>query len=211
MHIDLFGVVLFLHISVAIVAFAMAGVMHTSLQAVARARMVQELRSWGQVMHRLEPLFPMMALLLLGLGIWLVHLGHGTDDAFSFKDGWVITAIVTLVAVEAVGGAVLAPRGKQFTAMIENAPDGAVAADLHGRAVDPAVWYAAHITTFAFLGVVFLMATKPEGQWAWVFPTAGAVLGILLSKVQLDALNAAHGGAVPAQRQGAETSAKAKA
>lgn len=211
MHIDLFGVVLFLHISVAIVAFAMAGVMHTSLQAVARARMVQELRSWGQVMHRLEPLFPIMALLLLGLGIWLVHLGHGTDDAFSFKDGWVITAIVTLVAVEAVGGAVLAPRGKQFTAMIENAPDGAVAADLHGRAVDPAVWYAAHITTFAFLGVVFLMATKPEGQWAWVFPTAGAVLGILLSKVQLDALNTADGGAVPAQRKGAETSAKAKA
>lgn len=211
MHIDLFGVVLFLHISVAIVAFAMAGVMHTSLQAVARAGMVQEMRSWGRVMHRLEPLFPLMALLLLGLGIWLVHLGHGTDDGFSFKDGWVVTAIVTLVAVEAMGGAVLAPRGKQFTTMIEHAPDGAVADDLHARAVDPAVWYAAHITTFAFLGVVFLMATKPEGQWAWLFPTVGAVVGVLLSKLQLDALSSPFDGAVPAQREGAEASAKAKA
>ncbi|HET6907925.1 MAG TPA: hypothetical protein VFH54_01180 [Mycobacteriales bacterium] len=211
MHIDLFGVVLFLHISVAIVAFAMAGVMHTSLQAVARARTVQEVRSWGRVMHRIEPLFPVMALLLLGFGIWLVHLGHRTDDAFSYKDGWVVTAIVALVAVEAVGGAVLAPRGKQFTAMIEQAADGPVADDLHSRAVDPAFWYAAHITTFAFLGVVFLMTAKPDGQWAWLFPTVGAAVGVLLSKLQLDALRSSARGAVPAQREGTEASVEAKA
>src|SRR3954465_3685795 len=100
MHVKLFSVVLFLHITVVIVAFAMAGVMHTAINVVPRARSVQELRPWGAVMHRIEPLFPIMALLLLGLGIWLVHLGAPTDDAFSFSDGWVITAIVTLVVVE---------------------------------------------------------------------------------------------------------------
>src|SRR4051794_34699640 len=152
MRIELFGVILFLHISVAIVAFAMAGVMHTSLQATARAGTVQELRSWGHVMHRIEPLFPVMALLLLGLGSWLVHLGAHTDDAFSFSDGWVITAIVTLVAVEAAGGAILAPRGKKLTALIEGAPDGAVSDEIRGATSDPMVWYAAHVTTFAFLG-----------------------------------------------------------
>jgi hypothetical protein len=210
MQTTLFGVVLFLHISVAIVAFAMAGVMHTSLQATARARSVQELRSWGHVMHRLEPLFPLMALMLLGLGIWLVHLGHGTDDAFSFKDGWVITAIVTLVAVEAIGGAVLAPRGKELTGLIDAAPDGPVSGDIRAGTRDPMVWYAAHITTFAFLGVVFVMAAKPEGQWAWLFPAVGVVVGALLSHAQLSALPAGDA-VVPGQRVVAEASTEANA
>src|SRR5437764_3754153 len=129
-QITLVSVVLFFHITVVIVAFAMAGVMHTAINVVPRLRSVQELRPWGAVMHRIEPLFPVMALLLLGLGVWLVHLGHLTDDAFSFKDGWVLTAIVTLLAVEAVGGAILAPRGKKLTGLIDAASDGPVTEEI---------------------------------------------------------------------------------
>jgi hypothetical protein len=210
MRIDLFGVILFLHITVVIAAFAMAGVMHAALQATARAGTVQELRSWGHLMHRIEPLFPVMALLLLGLGSWLVHLGANTDDNFGFSDGWIITAIVTLVLVEAMGGAILAPRGKKLTGLIERAGDGPVSDEIRASTNDPMVWYAAHITTFSFLGVVFLMAAKPVGAWAWLFPTVGAAIGIALSKVQLDRLPASAGRTVPAQRAGAEAAAQAQ-
>ncbi len=211
MRIDLFGVVLFLHITVVIIAFAMAGVMHTALQAMARAGTVQELRSWSKAMHRIEPLFPIMALLLLGLGSWLVHLGAHTDDGFRFSDGWIIVSIVTLVAVEAAGGAVLAPRGKKLTGLIEHAPDGPVSDEIRAATTDPAVWYAAHITTFAFLGVVFLMTAKPTGEWAWLFPTIGAVVGVVLSKLQLDGLGRGDAGDVPAQRAAVESAQKSRA
>jgi len=210
MRIDLYGVILFLHITVAIIAFGMAGVMHTSLQAIARAGTVQEMRSWSHAMHRIEPLFPIMALLLLGLGSWLVHLGAHTDDNFGFSNGWIVTSIVTLVAVEAAGGAILAPRGKTFTALVEQAPDGPVSDEIRASTGDPMVWYAAHVTTFAFIGVVFLMAAKPTGEWAWLFPTIGAVVGVLLSKLQLDALPA-RGGSVPVQRADADAASKASA
>jgi hypothetical protein len=201
MHVTLFGVVLFLHITIAIVAFAMAGVMHTALNVVARGRSIQELRPWAAVMHRIEPLFPVMALLLLGLGVWLVHLGAHTDDAFSFSDGWVLTAIVTLVLVEAAGGIVLAPHGKKLTTMIAHAPDGPVSEELHAAAVRPLFWDLVHITTFGFLGVVFLMAAKPSGAWAPVFPVVGAVVGAALSRAQLAAASKAEGsGIVPSQR-----------
>src|SRR5437764_12369016 len=139
-QITLVSVVLFFHITVVIVAFAMAGVMHTAINVVPRLRSVQELRPWGAVMHRIEPLFPVMALLLLGLGIWLVHLGAHTDDAFSFSDGWVITAIVALVVVEAAGGIVLAPHGKKLTGLIDEAPDGPVTDDILTAATRPLVW-----------------------------------------------------------------------
>jgi hypothetical protein len=212
MQVTLFGVVLFLHITVAIVAFAMAGVMHTALNVVARGRSVQDLRSWAAVMHRIEPLFPLLALLLLGLGVWLVHLGHGTGDAFSFSDGWIITAMVTLVAVEAAGGAVLAPHGKKLVALIHEAPDGPVSHDIRTAAFRPLFWDLVHITTFGFIGVVFLMAAKPAGSWAWVFPAVGAVVGLVLSRAQLNAAARSLGaGTVPGQREAHDETAKAEA
>ena len=212
MNVTLFGVILFLHITVVVVAYAMAGVMHTSLNVVARGRSIQELRPWGAVMHRIEPLFPLMALLLLGLGIWLVHLGAHTDDAFSFSDGWIITAIVTLVLVEAAGGIVLAPHGKKLTGLIAAAPDGPVSEEIRAAATRPLFWDAAHVTTFAFLGVVFLMAAKPSGGWAPVFPVVGAIVGLALSRMQLAAIGRREeGGAVPSQRAAAGDAAEVRA
>ena len=201
MHVSLFGVVLFLHIAVAIVAFAIAGVLHTSLQVMGRARQVADIRTWGRVAHRLEPLFPILALFLLGLGAWLVHLGEHTDDRFRYTDGWVLTAIITLVVVEAIGGAQLAPRGKKLTEMIAEAPDGPVSEEVHRAATDPVFWHLAHLTTFGFLGVVFLMAAKPDGAYAPIFPIVGGILGLVISKLQLDGLPSYGASAeVPGQR-----------
>jgi hypothetical protein len=201
MHVTTAGVVLFLHISVAIVAFAMAGVLHSALQVFGRARRVEEVRTWAAVAHRIEPLFPVMALLLLGLGVWLVRLGEHTDDKFSFSSGWVLTAIITLVLVEAIGGAVLAPRGKKLNTLIHDAPDGAVTDEIRQAARDPLFWHMAHLTTFGFLGVVFIMAAKPDGAWAPVFPIVGAIIGVVLSRLQLQSLPAYDAAAaVPGQR-----------
>jgi hypothetical protein len=201
MHVTTVGVVLFLHIAVAIVAFAMAGVMHTSMQVVARAGRVEEIRSWSKVMHRIEPLFPVAALLVLIFGAWLVHLGDNPEDGFSFTVGWILTAVIALVVVEAMGGALLAPRGKKLNARIDEAPDGAVTADIRSAARDPLFWDLAHVMTFALLGVVFLMAAKPTGAWSAVIVVAGAVIGIALSRWQLRGLPAYGAAAdVPAQR-----------
>jgi hypothetical protein len=204
MGITLFGFVLFLHISFVVVAFAMAGVVHAGMPAIARARDVSQMRPWAELLHRLDPLFPVVALLLLGLGSWLVHLGAHTDDAFSFKDGWVITSIVTLVVIEGIAGAMLAPTAKKLVATVRETADGVPSAELRAAARDPKIWYPGHIATFGFLGVVFVMATKPAGGWAWLFPTIGAIVGIALARLQLARLEAAgDGGTVPAQRSAA--------
>src|SRR5438270_524715 len=185
MGITLFGVVLFLHIALVVVAFAMAGIVHAGLPAMARARDVSQMRPWSELLHRLDPLFPLVALLLLGLGSWLVHLGAHTDDAFSFKDGWVITSIVTLIVIEGLAGALLAPTAKRLVATIRESADGVPSAELRSATMDPKIWYPGHIATFGFLGIVFVMATKPAGSWAWVFPAIGAVVGVVLARLQL--------------------------
>jgi hypothetical protein len=211
MHVTLAGLVLFLHIGVAILAFMMAGVLHAAFPALGSARTVGEMRPWTAVVHRLEPLLPISALALLGLGAWLVHLGAHTDDNFRYSDGWIISAIVTLVVVEGLAGALLAPRAKKVVEMVAAAPDGPVPAEIHRAANDPVIWDIGHIATCSFLGVVFLMAAKPSGGWAAVFPIAGAVIGVALSRWQLRSIAAKEtsapamaNGHVPGPRTGAE-------
>jgi hypothetical protein len=109
MHVTLFGFVLFLHILTAIIAFMMAAIVHAGLPALARARDVREMRSWAAILHRLEPLFPIAALVLLLLGAWLVHL---SDGEIHWGDGWLLTSLIALIVVEGVAGAKLAPKAK---------------------------------------------------------------------------------------------------
>lgn len=196
MHVDLYGVILFLHITVAIIGFVIAGVLHASLHALARAGTVSEIKFWGRLVHRLDPLFPLVALLLLGFGAWLIHLSGGD---FKWSTGWVLTAVISLVVIEGVMGATVAPRAKAVVKAIEEAADGPVPDDIRRTAYDPMLWHLSHVASVGFVGIVFLMAAKPNGAWSVIIVIIGALLGVALSAAQLRALPGAKG-ALPGQR-----------
>src|SRR4051795_1438486 len=201
MDIELAGVVLFLHISVVICSFMIAGFLHAAFHVLPRARSIAEMRPWAALMHRLEPLLPILAVAILGLGAWLVHLEHG--DGVDWSDGWVLTPLLTLIVIEALAGALLAPRTKVLCERVAQADDGPGAEDIRRLTVNPVVWDVGHVATFAFLGIVFVMAAKPAGSVAWLFPVIGAVIGLGLSRLQLRSATAAMGAdpvAVPPQR-----------
>ena len=137
MHMTTTDVVLFLHITVAIAAFGVAAVLLVSMSQMRRAENVSVLRSWARVAHRAEPMFPVLVLFLIVLGAWLIHLSGGE---FSWSDGWVITAVVGLVIMEAYGGIVLAPAGKKLHETVEATPDGAVPPNLRAMVLNRLAW-----------------------------------------------------------------------
>jgi hypothetical protein len=207
MEITLSGVVLSLHIIVVIASFMIAGVLHTAFHVLPRAKSVAEMRPWAAVMHRLEPLLPILAGVILVLGAWLVHLDHA--DGVRWSDGWVLTPLVTLVVIEGLAGALLAPRTKALCERIAAAGDGPVTDEIRRMTVDPVAWGVGHVATFGFLGIVFVMTVKPSGGWAWLFPVVGAVVGLAASHLQLKAATGAGSAFVPRQRE--ETSARTEA
>jgi VanZ family protein len=178
-NITLYGFVLFLHIATAIVGFSIAGVLHAVLNVMPRVRTVAEARPVAALVHRLEPILPIAALVLFGLGGWLIHL---SDGEFDWGDGWIVTAIVTLVVVEGLAGALLAPRSKKLVAQINSTPDGPVPDSVRQSMLDPMIWDVAHVATMGFLGVVFLMSDKPSGGISVVIVVAAALIGIALSR-----------------------------
>jgi hypothetical protein len=173
----LFEVVLFAHIFIAICAFGCAAVLHTSQFVMRGATSTTALKAWSPIVHRVEPIFPILALILFGFGAWLLGL---SDGEFSWSDGWVISSIVGLAAMEVAGGAVLAPRGKSQHEAIMNAADGPVDATLRAQLLDRAAWSVSFFETSTALGIVFLMTNKPSGVASAIIVAAAALAGLAL-------------------------------
>src|SRR5579875_786376 len=114
MNITLGGFVLFLHIAVVLAAFMIAAVLHAALNVMPRVATADQARPWAHTVHRLEPLLPVSALVILALGAWLVHL-----EGVSWSTGWVLTPLIALIVIEGLAGAILAPRSKALVARID--------------------------------------------------------------------------------------------
>jgi hypothetical protein len=192
MSVSLYGVILFFHIAAVIAGFMIAGILHVAMQALARAQTVPEVRFWARVTHRLDPLFPLVALLLLGFGAWLIHLSNG---AFAWGDGWLLTSLIALVLVEGTMGVLVAPRTKLLVRRIEESADGPIPDDVRRMVHDPVLWHLSHVASVGFVGVVFLMTAKPSGGWSVAIVIIAALLGVAISVAQLRALAPAAPGA----------------
>src|SRR5690242_10533608 len=101
MHVTSYGAVLALHIVMVLASFMMAAVIHTILFQMRWARDVSALRAAPRLLGPAERLLPLSALVVLGSGAWLVHLSGG---GVRWSDGWIVTSLVALVVVEAIGG-----------------------------------------------------------------------------------------------------------
>jgi hypothetical protein len=172
--VHLVDAVLFLHIVVAVAAFGVATVMHT-IQWVSRgATSIAQLKAWNPVAHRLEPMFPVLALVLFGLGAWLLGL---SDGEFSWSDGWVITAAVGLGVMELAGAVLISKRAKNVFTAIEYAPEGPIGDGVRAVVMNPVLWATSHFETGTAIGILYLMAVKPSAAASVAIVVACAAAG----------------------------------
>jgi hypothetical protein len=176
-HIHGEDVVLFLHIFAAIVTFGVAGVLLLSLAQLKAATDIGTVRIWARISARTGPIFPILVLILIGLGGWLIGI---SDSKFSWSDGWVLTSVITLVLMEAYGGLVMAPADKKLSAAVNSMPDGPVPAEIRHEVLNPMVWAGAYGNTGAALGILFTMPTKPTGAGAIIIVGGAALIGIVI-------------------------------
>jgi uncharacterized membrane protein len=97
------------------------------------------------------------ALLLLGFGLWLVHLG-----GFGYDAGWVDAAIalyLLALALGAIGGR--RPKQARRLATRLAAEDGPVSAELRGLLDDRLSLAANYASAAAVLAILALMVFKP--------------------------------------------------
>lgn len=172
-----YDVVLFLHILAAIFGFGVAAVAHATMFRLRSAGDVGEVRGHLRVLDKTGPLFPVAAVLLLALGGLLVHLSD-SEEKWHWSNGWIVTAIVALIAVEVIGGLVI---GRGVKGLERNVADmaGPVDAPTRSLLADKPIWLASHLNTAVIAsGVLLMMTSKPSGLTSVVVVLVGAAIGL---------------------------------
>jgi hypothetical protein len=176
--VSLYEVVKSLHIIAALFGFGVAGVAHSTLFRARAARDMSQLRAHLAVLDKVGPFFGIAALLLLTFGAYLIQIAPDDKKDVGWGEGWVLTALVSLVVVEAVGGLVIGRGVKAISGKVEAAPDGAVSADTRALLADKPIWMASHATTAVMASIVFIMVGKPSTAGAIVTVVIGALVGL---------------------------------
>jgi hypothetical protein len=146
---------LFLHVVCALALGAADALLLVGLVQARRASTVAELRVWSGLAESTGRMIPLVALLLLVPGIYMVVAAWG------WATPWIDVALGALVALALLGRTVLGPRLAAVHAGALQEPDGPIPAALRHTQSDPALWIAICTSTALLLGIVFLMTTKP--------------------------------------------------
>ena len=150
-----YSLVLFVHVLGALGLFVTTGIGQLVLARLRRARTVAQAREWLEVTHDVARVEPLVALVLLGAGLYL------TATTWGWRVAWIDVALGALLAVVVIGGALGGPRVAARARAAADAPEGPIPAELRARLDDPVLWTLARATTALELGIVFLMVVKP--------------------------------------------------
>jgi len=175
----LYNFVLFMHITVALLAFGLGIAIHTCLHLLHRAETVSQVRILVKPL-KLGPIFGVFDLLLLGLGMWLLGLSKAPDK-FHFGDPFVWSGIAVIAYLLAIGPTILEHYAKRANQAAENAADGPVSDELRATLFVRRDMFVFNSAIGVFLATVFNMANKPSAWGAVVAVLVGVIVGVLLT------------------------------
>jgi hypothetical protein len=178
-----YDILVFLHVAAVIGLFMGSAILHASATGMAKATKVDAYATWAAAMRRFTPLTGIAALVVFVLGFALLGMNQ-EKEAFSYSTPWVVISLVLFVLVEGLSGMLLAPYGRNIKAALAAATTAGatdVTPEMRAAVLERKAWFAMFVTTWGFVGVVFLMLVKPEG---WLWSSVAAIVAVLIGAVE---------------------------
>ena len=167
----LYHLALYAHILGVLGLFGAIGLEWTSMVRMRRARTVEQLREWASLHPTLEKVFPVTAILILAAGLYMV------GDVWGWGNAWINLSLAALVLLAALVPSINGRRLRAIHSGAQATPPGPVPSALTRQIEDPTLWTSVKIMITVALGVVYLMAAKPEALGSWVTLVVAALLG----------------------------------
>jgi hypothetical protein len=169
-----YEIALFLHILGALGFFIALGVFYAAVLGVRGAQTVGSLKLWtGAAAGVSRLLFPLsfLVIVLAGIYMWVTVWGE--------KAPWAGVALIAFIIL-GVGATFL--QGRRMAALGQRAagqPDNAaVSGALHAQAHDAITWVAVNASLAFALGIVYLMALKPDALGSLIALLIALVVGL---------------------------------
>ncbi len=172
----LYTFALFVHVVAVLGLFMAITIEMAALWRMRAATSVAMVREWAGLVERTAPVFPVVSLLILLSGVYMVA------QKWNWQTAWADIALVGLIALVALEAAVNARRGKGIHGAAQESPDGGVPGSLTRRINDPMLWTSVQTMLFATLGIVYLMTVKPGVVGSLV--AMAVAIGVGLASIQ---------------------------
>ena len=170
------NVALFIHILGVATLFTAMGFLQRGGAKVRTASTAEEMRLWLSLVETTGRMFPLALLFILGSGLYM------TDQVWSFDTPWIAVAIVSVVLMGVVGGAVV---GRGFSAMGRAAAAVSSSSDLAQAVGAPLPWIAATALNGMAIGLVWLMTIKPGWTQSILVVSILTVIGALIGSAMV--------------------------
>ncbi len=168
-----YSIALFLHIVGAIIYFVAVGLEQASLMSLRRSTLVEPAREWLNVFSWLRRLGPLSMILILLSGFYMMATTLGWT-------AWIIMALISMVLIAVIGGAVAGPRMGAIGQMMAK-ESGAMSSALRQRLNDPLFSISMQVRTAIALGIVFLMTVKPDLIGSLITLFVAIILGFIVA------------------------------
>jgi hypothetical protein len=171
---NIYNIVLFLHIISAIGVFIGISVLLLGVVLLRRAQGVEQVRSTLAFVTTALPIAGFSMLLLLAAGFYLAL------TAWSLGTSWIAVTLISLLLMIALGAGLMGPRIRAIVMSTREIPDGSLPSQLSERIHDPMLFTVLLIQAVLLLGIVFLMTTKPGLASSIITMVVALVLGLAL-------------------------------
>jgi hypothetical protein len=174
--VNLYNIVLFLHLSALIVGFGASSLNHFAAFRLRRARTNGEVREWATLATQLGRVFPLALLTFLATGVFMV------SARWAWNAGWVDAGLGGLVALF-LGGIFEGSRGSALLRALDSDPAKPVSATIASRVSDPITRAVSYGNTGLAVGIVFIMVNKPALLGAVVLLLVAILIGVIVSRL----------------------------
>jgi Predicted integral membrane protein (DUF2269) len=170
---SLYTIILFVHIIGAVGYFLGIGLWFFVLLGLRRAARVEQVHSLIHLTDLSAPFSGASALLLLGTGLYLAV------SAWSLLTSWMLVALISLLLMVPTSVVLIAPRRSDIVKQLAHeAPGGELSRALEQHLDDPVLATTFTTVLTLLLGLVFLMATKPNLVVSIIVMVVALLLGL---------------------------------
>jgi hypothetical protein len=170
---NLYPIILFLHLCGDVGIFVGLGVQLLSLAALARAQSAEQVHAIVWLIPVSDRIGIISALLTIATGLYM------TLTVWGLQTGWIVVALASLILfLPLLIGGIIEPRTRAIVALARETPEGLIPETLDQRIHDPVLNIALQMMAAVLFGLVFLMAIKPVLIDSIITMTIALILGL---------------------------------
>lgn len=170
---NIYHLVLFLHVTGDIGLFFGLGIQWLGLMALRRVKRIEQARGIAGLVAIANPIGTISALLTIASGFYMALTVWGLQTS------WILVALASIVVfISPAIGLVIEPHTRAITAAIREEPNGPLSAALSMRIHDPTPIITLQTMVTLLIGIVFLMTNKPALIGAIMTVVMAVVIGL---------------------------------